>query len=133
MFGWVEAGEDLRFPLEPGEAIRISGEGVRQDLQRDVAAQLRVGGAIDLAHAAFADEGGDVVVAEAGADGQGHVVVWLRSGPILRPQGQRLQRAHRNGRLAERPPHGCALLRRTRRPCTTCKTGESSTISRPAL
>ena len=28
--------------------IRVSGEGVGQDLQRDVAAELRVGGAIDL-------------------------------------------------------------------------------------
>ena len=34
--------------------------------------ELGVGGLIDLAHAALADEGGDVVVAEAGADGQGH-------------------------------------------------------------
>ena len=72
MFGWVEAGEHLRFPLEPGEPVRISREGVGEDLQRDVAAELRVGGAIDLAHAAYADEGGHVIVPEAGADGQGH-------------------------------------------------------------
>ncbi len=32
MFGWVEAGEDLRFPLEPGEPIRVSGEGVGENL-----------------------------------------------------------------------------------------------------
>ena len=61
----VEAGEDVRFPLEPGQPIRVSGEGVGQDLQRDLAAQLRVGGAIDLAHAPLADEGGDIVVPEA--------------------------------------------------------------------
>ena len=40
----VEAGEDLSFPLEPGEAIRIIGEGVRQELQRDLAIKLGVGG-----------------------------------------------------------------------------------------
>ena len=43
-----------------------------EDLQRDLAVQLRVGGLPDLAHAAFPEEGGDVVVAEAGAGGQGH-------------------------------------------------------------
>ena len=68
----VQAGEHLRFPLEPGEPIRVSGEGVGQDLQRDVTAQLGVGGAIDLAHPAFADEGGHVVMAEATTWTQGH-------------------------------------------------------------
>ncbi len=34
--------------------------------------ELGVGGLPDLAHAALAEEGGHVVVAEAGADGQGH-------------------------------------------------------------
>ena len=36
------------------------------------AAQLRVGGAIDLPHAALADEGSHVVMAEASSDGEGH-------------------------------------------------------------
>ena len=36
----------------------------------------RVSVAVDLTHAAGADEGGDVVVAEAGADFEGHG--WLR-------------------------------------------------------
>ena len=62
----VEAREHLRFPLE-GKPIRVSREGVGEDLQRDIAAQLGVGGAVDLAHPASADEGGHVVMAEAGA------------------------------------------------------------------
>ena len=70
--GVVEAGEDLRFPLEPGEPIRVSREGVGEDLQGNVAPELRVGRAIDLPHAPLADEGGDVVVAAAVTDGQGH-------------------------------------------------------------
>ena len=61
----VEAGEDLGLPREPGEPVRIAGEGVRQDLQRDLAVELRVGGLPDLAHAALAEQGDDVVVAEA--------------------------------------------------------------------
>ncbi len=70
----VEAGEDLRLPREPGEAVRVSREGVGQDLQRHLAAQLRVGGLPDLPHPAFPEEGGDVVVAEAGAGTEGHGV-----------------------------------------------------------
>ena len=37
------------------EPVRIDGERIRQDFQRNVATELRVVGAIDLAHAAFAD------------------------------------------------------------------------------
>ena len=47
----------------------------RQDLQRGLPVQLGVGGLIDLAHAPLADEGGNVVMAESVADGQGHDVL----------------------------------------------------------
>ena len=68
----VEAGEDVGFPLEASQPIRVSREGVGEDFQGDVAPELRVGGAIDLPHAAFADEGGHVVMAKSRTDGQGH-------------------------------------------------------------
>ena len=68
----VQAGEDLRLPLEAGQAVGISREGVREDLEGDLAVQLRVGGLVDLAHAALADEGGNGVVSDLGADFQGH-------------------------------------------------------------
>ena len=55
--GMVEAGEDLSLPLEPGEPIRVAGEGIGQDLQGDIAVELRVGGLPDLAHPALAEEG----------------------------------------------------------------------------
>ena len=63
---------DRSLTLEPGEPIRISGKRFRQDLQHDLPIQLGIGGLIDLAHAALADEGGDVVVAELGADIKSH-------------------------------------------------------------
>ena len=68
----VQRGQHLRFALETGEAIRIAGEGVRQDLQRDVAIQLGIARAIHLAHAAGAEGGEDFVRAEAraGVEGQ---------------------------------------------------------------
>ena len=53
--------------FEAGQAIGIGGEGVRQDFERDIAIQLRVAGAVDLAHATGADLGGDVVGTEGGA------------------------------------------------------------------
>ncbi len=53
----VEAGEDLRLSFESRQPIWIAGEGVRQDLQRDLTVELRVGGLPDLAQAALADLG----------------------------------------------------------------------------
>jgi hypothetical protein len=70
--GMIERGQRLRFALEAGEAIAIIREGVRQDLQRDVTMQLRVTGAIDLAHPTRTDRREDFVDAKSGADGQGH-------------------------------------------------------------
>ena len=68
----VQTGEHLSLTLEPGKAIRISGERLRQDLERHLPVQLGIGGLIDLAHAAFANEGSDVVMAESGADFESH-------------------------------------------------------------
>ena len=60
----VEAGENLGLPREPGEPVRISREGVGEDLQGDLAAQLRVGRLPDLPHAPLAEQGGNAVMAE---------------------------------------------------------------------
>ena len=56
----------------------------------DIAAQLRVGGLPDLAHAAFANESGHVIVAESGADLKGHEFSGWR--PLLA-----LRHAHHSG------------------------------------
>ena len=71
MFGMIERREDFGFALEPREPIGIGGEQWRQDLDRDLPLQLRVGGPIHLPHSAFADLRGDVVNAEACAGGKG--------------------------------------------------------------
>jgi len=42
----LELGEELRFALEARETLRILDECLRQDLDRDVASQLGVGGAV---------------------------------------------------------------------------------------
>ena len=59
---------DESLSLKPRQPIRISGKGFRQDLQRHLPVQLRIGGLIDLAHAALANEGSHIVVGDAGAN-----------------------------------------------------------------
>src|SRR6516165_7940651 len=53
----VERGEHLGFTVEAGDALGIVGEGSRQDLQGNVATELRVLGAVDFAHAASTKRG----------------------------------------------------------------------------
>ena len=77
----IERREHLRFAREPRETVRIEKKGVGQDLQSNVAIQLRIAGAVDLSHATFADQRGDFVDAETGASRQGHEV-----NAILMPQ-----------------------------------------------
>jgi len=67
-----QGGEQLGLALEAREAIGILREGCGQRLDRDVAPEARVAGAIDLAHAAGAERRDDLEGAEAGSGGQGH-------------------------------------------------------------
>jgi len=67
----IQRGEDFGFTLKSREAIGISGHRCRQYFDRDLAFQVRVGGAIHLAHAAGANLRGDVVDAEASAGSEG--------------------------------------------------------------
>ena len=67
----VERRQHLRFTLEAGQPVRVCGEGVGQHLECNVPVEGCVPGLIDLSHPAFADQGGDVVVAEPGADLKG--------------------------------------------------------------
>ena len=64
----AESRERARFALEPREPIRILREQVWQDFDRDIALQLRVACAVDLAHAALTDRLDDFVNAEADAE-----------------------------------------------------------------
>ena len=50
----------------------VVAERRRRDLQRPVPVERGVSRSIHLAHAARADEDGDIVVAESGADVEGH-------------------------------------------------------------
>src|SRR5215472_4729583 len=60
----IERGEHLRLALEPRKTVGVGCERVRQNLESNLAIQLGITGAIDLAHAARADLGDDFVGAE---------------------------------------------------------------------
>ena len=66
----VEGGEGVCFAGEPRQAIRIAGEGVGQNLQRNVAIEFRVARPIHLSHTARSEGGEDLVRADVGAGNQ---------------------------------------------------------------
>ena len=76
----VQRGEDSGFTLEAGQAFRIIGEEIRQDFQRHIPAELGIVGTVHLAHAAFADQGGDFIGTQAGPGRQGHELLSLTVG-----------------------------------------------------
>ena len=61
----IERRQHLRFAREAREAIRIVSDSRQQHLDRDVAIQLRIAGAIHLAHASGAEGGEDFVRTDA--------------------------------------------------------------------
>jgi hypothetical protein len=70
----VQRGECLGFTLEAREPIGVVGERVGEDLEGDIAIELRVAGAQDLAHPAFANLRGDLVDTDSGAGSESQAV-----------------------------------------------------------
>src|SRR5262245_3296078 len=73
--GMIERRQHARLAVEARQPLPILCERSRQDLDRDVAAELRVSGAVDVAHASGADHTGHFVRADASPYGE-H---WVRS------------------------------------------------------
>ena len=59
-----ERRDDLRFALEAGKGGRILGQRAGHHLDGDVAVEFRIARSIDLAHAARAEGGEDLIWAE---------------------------------------------------------------------
>jgi len=72
----IQRGERLRFAFESRQSIRIVGERVGKNLQRDVTIEFRVPRAIDLAHPTRAERGDDLVGSEARAWRKPHRLVF---------------------------------------------------------
>ena len=60
----IERGEHLRFAGESRDAIRVVRKAVGQDLERNVATELRIAGAIHCSHSAFAQFRSDAIRAQ---------------------------------------------------------------------
>src|SRR5207249_4769498 len=83
--GMIQRGERLRLPLEARDALGVAGERFGQDLDRDVAIQLVIAGAIDLAHAARAKRRDDLIRSETRAAYERHgIAVNIRPSTLSR-------------------------------------------------
>ena len=80
----IQRGERLRFAQEAREPLGVVRERLGQDLDRDVAVQLRIARSIDFAHAPTADGLDQGEDAEARAGGEGQVADYTGDG---RPDG----------------------------------------------
>ncbi len=78
--GMVEGGRSPGLLLESAQAVDVVGHLGRQHLDRDLAIEALVVGAVDLAHAAGPEWRDDLVRAEARTWGQRHCVIILGSG-----------------------------------------------------
>jgi len=89
----VQRGERPGFALEASQSIGIVADGVREDFDRNLPTEGRVGRTIDFAHSARPDLGGDFVRADARAGGE-RQTMW-----IIEPEDYR-------GAAPAQPPPG---------------------------
>src|SRR5262245_31793620 len=68
----IQRSEELRLTLEAGETLDVRGEGIGQDLERDVAIELRVPRAIHLPHSARSQQRTHFIRAESNARSERH-------------------------------------------------------------
>src|SRR5262245_56119123 len=74
----IQRGERLRFTLEASNALTVLCEGFWQHFDCNVASEICVGSAVDLAHATGADGTDDFVWAEAETNCERHYFVGAR-------------------------------------------------------
>jgi hypothetical protein len=82
----IQCSEQPRLAFETREAIGIARDGVGQDFNRDIATESDVVGALHLAHAAAADECGDLIRRQSSPGSERHrvEVPGILSGSTLR-------------------------------------------------
>ena len=68
----IERAEYFGFPLKALEPFRIGGDVRRKQFQRNLSLQLRIAGAVHLAHATRAKRGDDVIGAETSPQREWH-------------------------------------------------------------
>jgi hypothetical protein len=80
--GMIERREHARLSLKPRQPVGIGGKRVREDLQRDIAAELGVASPVHLAHATGANDATHLIRTETCAGRQlhrlDHYGLWVR-------------------------------------------------------
>jgi len=71
--GMIERGQHASLAVEPSSTVWVSQKYFGQDLDRDVASEPCVAGAIDLAHASGPEERDDFIRADVAACPHGHL------------------------------------------------------------
>ena len=82
-----ERGDGLGLALEARERVGVRGQLRGKDLDRDVAVELRVARAVDLAHAPGAERREDLVGAEACSGGKRQVGCILGENTVIPRSG----------------------------------------------
>ncbi len=72
--GVVQRGQQLGLAFEAGQPLGAVGEDLREQFDRDVAVERRVGGAPDRTHPALTDLLGQLVVQQSSSGFAGHTV-----------------------------------------------------------
>ena len=69
----TQRSQDLRLLFEPAQALFLGAKFRRQDLDSDRTFQPRIASAVNLAHAAFADQGADLVRSQPLSNSEWHL------------------------------------------------------------
>ena len=101
--GVVEGGDGPRLPFEAREPVGVAPDVLRQNLDRHLAPEAGIEGAVDLAHAPGPQEPPDLVRPEPRADRESHGLLTTSAPPSSQGTGR--------SRSSSRPG--------TREPCTT--------------
>ena len=103
----VQRGESLRLAGEPRGTVGVAREEMREDLDRDLALQLRVARAIDLTHTSSAERRDDFVRTDPVSGNERHVVgCRIIAGPRSRLRERRTPRGRDRGSRWWRPRRG---------------------------
>ena len=79
----VQRGQGPGLALKPRDPLRVGGERIGQDLDRDGAIQRRVPRAVDFTHAAGPERRQDLVRAKACVGGEGHGATLILAALLL--------------------------------------------------
>src|SRR5688500_6183744 len=100
--GMIERGQYAGLAVEPSSTVGVGQPYLGQDLDRHVASEPRVAGAIDLAHASGPEERDDFIRADVAACTHGHLNRMIdEDTPVEVSKRERDRRATCRGPLPE--------------------------------